>query len=61
MLEVLKELKNRVIGYWQPEVTSGEDDYLNMEYTVQRHLHTPQPVSPLTYEEQSRIKSVIYH
>ncbi|AIQ49099.1 hypothetical protein R70723_26720 [Paenibacillus sp. FSL R7-0273] len=60
MLEVLKELKNRVIGYWQPEV-AGEDDYQKMEYTVQRHLHTPQSTSPLTYEEQARIKTVIYH
>ncbi|AIQ54589.1 MULTISPECIES: hypothetical protein [Paenibacillus] len=60
MLEVLKELKNRVIGYWQPELT-GEDSYQNMEYTVQRHLHTPPSASPLTYEEQARIKTIIYH
>ncbi|WP_342562747.1 hypothetical protein NST84_24705 [Paenibacillus sp. FSL R7-0345] len=61
MLETLKEFKNKVIGFWQPQAASGEDDYLNMEYTVQKHLHTPQSASPLTYEEQSRIKSVIYH
>ncbi|WP_148449190.1 hypothetical protein [Paenibacillus ihuae] len=61
MLEGLKGLKNWVVGIWQPGMTSGEEEYLKMEYTVQRHLHTPQSPSPLTYEEQARIKSVKYH
>jgi hypothetical protein len=61
MLEGLKEIKNWVSGIWQPWNVSGEEDYRNMEYTVQRHLHTPQTPSPLTYEQESRIKTIKYH
>jgi hypothetical protein len=61
MLAGLKELKNWVYAIWQPGVPSGEEDYRNMEYTVERHLHNPQTRSPLTYEEESRIKTVKFH
>ncbi len=61
MLAGLKELKNWVSGLWQPWMTSGDEDYHRIEFSVERHLHTPQLPSALTYEEEARIKTVIYH
>lgn len=61
MLAGLKELKDWVTGLWQPELPSGEEEYQNLEFTAVRHLRNPYTPSPLTYEEQSRIKAVIYH
>ncbi|SEU18458.1 hypothetical protein [Paenibacillus sp. NFR01] len=59
MLATLKEIKQWVSDKWQPNM--GEEDYRKMEYSVERHLHTPPARSPLTYEEEARIKTVIYH
>ncbi|AIQ70784.1 hypothetical protein [Paenibacillus graminis] len=61
MLAGLKELKNWVAGMWQPWMTSEEEDYWKIEYSAERHLHTPPSPSPLTYQEEARIKSVKYH
>lgn len=61
MLAGIKELKNWVTGMWRPGMASGEEDYRKMEYSVERHLHTPQTPSPLTYEQESRIKTVKFH
>ncbi len=61
MLAGLKELKNWVSGIWQPWMASGDEDYRNMEYTVERHLHNPQSPNLLTYEEEARNKIVKYH
>ena len=61
MLAGLKELKNWVTGISQPWMGSGEEDYWKIEYSGERHLHTPQPPHLLTYEQESRIKSVKYH
>jgi hypothetical protein len=60
MLSGLKELKNWVSGIWQPWIDSGED-YWRIEYSVERHLHTPESRNQLTYEEEARIKTVKYH
>jgi len=61
MLAGLKELKNWMSGIWQPWMGSGEEDYRNIEYSVERHLHTPQSRNQLTYVEEARIKTVKYH
>ena len=61
MLAGLKELKNWMSGIWQPWMVSGEEDYRNIEYSVERHLHTPQSRNQLTYVEEARIKTVKYH
>lgn len=60
MMTGLKELKSWVSGIWQPGMATGEEDYRNLEYTVERHLHNPQPRNQLTYEQEARIKSVKY-
>ncbi|WP_339319117.1 hypothetical protein [Paenibacillus sp. FSL R10-2734] len=60
MLAGLKELKNWVTS-WNPTMNSGNEDYQKMEYSVQRHLHTPRTPKPLTYEEEARIKTVKFH
>ncbi|WP_342478865.1 hypothetical protein NYE24_13330 [Paenibacillus sp. FSL H7-0350] len=61
MLAGIKELKNWVTGMWQPGMASGEEDYRKMEYSAHRHLHTPPTPSPLTYEQESRIKTIKFH
>lgn len=61
MLAGLKEFKNWVIGIGQPWMSSEYDDYRKIEYSVERHLHTPQTPRLLTYEEESRIKTIKYH
>ncbi|WP_150269621.1 hypothetical protein [Paenibacillus tepidiphilus] len=61
MLAGLKELKNWVTGMWQPWMSSHEEEYWKIEYSVERHLHNPPTRSPLTYEEEARIKTVKYH
>ncbi|GGF59713.1 hypothetical protein GCM10010912_01170 [Paenibacillus albidus] len=61
MLAGLKELKNWVTGIGQPWTASGDEDYRRIEYTVERHLHTPQARNPLTYVEEARIKTIKYH
>lgn len=61
MLAGFKELKNWVTGMWQPWMASGDEEYWRIEYTGERHMHNPQSARPLTYEEESRIKTVKYH
>lgn len=61
MLAGLKELKNRVAGMWQPWLNAEEADYWKIEYSAERHARTPQTPSPLTYEEEARLKTVKYH
>ncbi|ASA23888.1 hypothetical protein [Paenibacillus donghaensis] len=61
MLAGIKEFKNWVSGMWQPSTAWGDEDYRKLEYSVERHLHTPQLPSPLTYEEEARIKTVKFH
>lgn len=61
MLEGLKELKNWFVGIGTPWMATEEDDYRKLEYSVGRHLNTPQYPSPLTYEEEARNKIVKFH
>lgn len=61
MAAALKEFKNWVTGARQSEKTLGEDEYRRLEFSVERHLHTPQVPSPITYQEEARIKMVQYH
>lgn len=61
MAAALKEFKNWVIGMRQSDKLLGDDDYRKMEFSVERHLHTPQTPSPITYQEEARIKMVQYH
>lgn len=60
MLAGLKELKNWVTGMWQPGMDSEQEDYWKIEYSMDHHLHASRVPSPLTYEEESRIKTVKY-
>lgn len=61
MLAGLKELKNWVTDIWNPWMDMGTEDYRKIEYSAERHLHTPQTPNPLTYEEEARIKTVKFH
>ncbi|MNM44022.1 hypothetical protein D3C81_549130 [compost metagenome] len=61
MLAGLKELKNRITGTRQPWIPTEGEDYWKIEYGTERLLHNPQPRSPLTYEQEARIKTVKYH
>ncbi|KAA9000333.1 hypothetical protein F4V43_14450 [Paenibacillus spiritus] len=61
MLAGLKEFKNWAITNLQPALVSGEGDYMKIEYDAARCLREAPAPKRLTYEEESRIKSVILH
>ncbi|CAM3363771.1 MULTISPECIES: hypothetical protein [Saccharibacillus] len=61
MAAALKEFKNWVTGLRHPDHVLGDDDYRRLEFSVERHLHTPEVRSPITYQEEARIKMVQYH
>lgn len=61
MLAGFKELKQLVTGARIQYKEAGDEEYRKIEFGAERHLHTPQPANRLTAEEESRIKSVIYH
>lgn len=61
MAAALKEFKNWVTSIRQSDKVLGDDDYRKLEFSVERHLHTPQVPSPITYQEEARIKMVQYH
>ncbi|MFF2910967.1 hypothetical protein [Paenibacillus sp. NPDC057934] len=61
MLTGLKELTKWVFEFWQPGMPSGVEDYQSIEFTTSRHMHNPQLPSPLTYEEEARIKTIKFH
>ncbi|WP_246369871.1 hypothetical protein [Saccharibacillus deserti] len=61
MAAALKEFKNWFSGKLQTDKTLGEEEYHKMEFSVERHLHTPEMRSPITYQEEARIKMVQYH
>lgn len=61
MAAALKEFKNWVNGMRHTDKALGEEDYRKMEFSVERHLHTPPTPSRITYQEEARIKMVQYH
>ncbi|WP_235946237.1 hypothetical protein [Saccharibacillus alkalitolerans] len=61
MMAGLKEFKSWISGTRQMEVAWGEEDYRKLEFSAARHLHTPEVRSPITYEEEARMKMVQYH
>ncbi|OWR31813.1 hypothetical protein CDO73_04855 [Saccharibacillus sp. O23] len=61
MMAGLKELKNWVNGIFVPSLDAGEEDYRKIEFSVERHLHTPEVPRPITYQEEAQLKMVKYH